>query len=78
MALVGDKDKHREWVVKELTAHGERLKHIFIELKGIVTEMQIQNGRVRELDKQVSLHKGAGIFISCLFTILMGLFAYLS
>jgi len=67
--------EHREWVVKTLTAHSEKLKTIF-NLNLIVRDQIIeQNGRVRELEKQVERHKGAGIFLSCLFTALMILIA---
>jgi len=66
-----DQTEHREWVVMTLTAHTERLKTLFDMTKIVRDEMLIQNGRVRELEKQVERHKGAGIFLSCLFTALM-------
>jgi len=72
------KTDHREWVVKTLTAHTERLKTLFDITKGVRDEVRIQNGRVRELEKTLQLHKGAGIFLSCLFTALMILIAILA
>ena len=58
-----------------MTAHTERLKTLFDMTKTVRDEMLIQNGRVRELERQLQMHKGAGIFLSCLFTALMILIA---
>ena len=37
-----------------------------------------QNGRVRELEKQLERHKGAGIFLTCLFSAMMVLITMFS
>ena len=75
MSKSSEESQHREWVVKTLTAHSEKLKTIF-NLNMVVRDQVLeQNGRVRELEKSLERHKGAGIFLSCLFTALMILIA---
>ena len=59
--------KHREWVVKELTEHKVLIKGIFRELKTISKDGE----RLRNLENRVSTQKGAGIFISSLFTVIL-------
>lgn len=62
--------KHEVWLQKTLTSHTEKLKHISEKLTQIKYELREQNGRVRELEIQNGKIKGAGIFLSCLFTLL--------
>ncbi len=64
-------NKHRDWVVKELTVHTEQLKNIRLELKHINENFKLLNGRMLETEKQVATQKGAGIFVSCLFTVIL-------
>tara|TARA_R110002050_G_scaffold43640_1_gene104429 strand:- start:16 stop:228 length:213 start_codon:yes stop_codon:yes gene_type:complete len=59
--------EHREWVVKELTEHTTLIKGIFRELKTISKDSE----RLRNLENRVSTQKGAGIFISSLFTVIL-------
>tara|TARA_R110002051_G_C8582995_1_gene477571 strand:+ start:177 stop:389 length:213 start_codon:yes stop_codon:yes gene_type:complete len=59
--------EHREWVVKELTEHKTLIKGIFRELKIISKD----SDRLRNLENRVSIQKGAGIFISSLFTVIL-------
>tara|TARA_R110000824_G_C14949744_1_gene650786 strand:+ start:414 stop:626 length:213 start_codon:yes stop_codon:yes gene_type:complete len=59
--------EHREWVVKELTEHRTLIKGIFRELKTISKDSE----RLRNLENRVSTQKGAGIFISSLFTVIL-------
>ena len=58
---------HREWVVKELTEHRTLIKGIVRELKTISKDSE----RLRNLENRVSTQKGAGIFISSLFTVIL-------
>jgi predicted neutral ceramidase superfamily lipid hydrolase len=69
--------QHRDWVVKTLTAHTEKLRSINEKVNQIRSDVKVQNGRVRDLEKQVNTHKGAGIFLSCLFTALLILISVL-
>ena len=62
--------KHELWLQKTLTSHTEKLKNISEKLTQIKYELREQNGRVRELEIQNGKIKGAGVFISCLFTLL--------
>lgn len=59
--------EHREWVVKELTEHKTLIKGIFRELKIISKD----SDRLRKLENKVSIQKGAGLFISSLFTVIL-------
>lgn len=70
--------KHREWVVKTLTSHSEKLKTIFNLNMAVRDQILEQNGRVRELEKQLERHKGAGIFLTCLFSAMMVLITMFS
>ena len=69
--------QHRDWVVKTLTQHTEKLRSINEKVNQIRSDVRVQNGRVRDLEKQVNTHKGAGIFLSCLFTALLILISVL-
>ena len=62
---------HRDWVVKTLTAHSEKLKTIFNLNMVVRDQVMEQSERVRKLVTTQQLHKGAGIFLGCLFTAMM-------
>ena len=66
----------------EMVAQGERLKGIdqkidmhheqyMHRLDSIDNLLALQNGRIRESEKTGNTNRGAGIFISALFTILL-------
>ena len=67
---------------KQLVAQGERLKSIdqkidlhhdqyMHRLDSIDSLLALQNDRIRESEKTGNTNRGAGIFISALFTILL-------
>jgi hypothetical protein len=67
---------------KQLVAQGERLKGIdqkidmhheqyMHRLDSIDNLLALQNGRIRDSEKTSNTNRGAGIFISALFTILL-------
>ena len=62
-----DSVKHREWVVKEFTEHKVLIKGIHHQLNNISKDSE----RLRNLENRVSTQKGAGIFISSLFTVIL-------
>jgi hypothetical protein len=62
-----NEQEHREWVVKELTEHRVLINNIFYQLKNISKD----SDRLRNLENKVSTQKGAGIFISSLFTVIL-------